>query len=123
VDNIDPAIVALALAIGYLTNVLTDVVKQVVGRSRHRRWLLPLSGLSIGIGLVWLLQVYRGAEMTGQTVAGCVLAGIVAFGMAALTNDQSKAADRTGDLGRGLPGAVFRFSADSICDRQPGARR
>ena len=94
-ENIDPAIVALALAIGFLTNVLTAVVKTVTGRSRHRRWLLPLAGLSIGIGLVWLLQVYRGVEMTGQTVAGCVLAGIVAFGMAALTNDQSKAAERS----------------------------
>lgn len=100
-ENIDPGLVALALSVGYLTNVLTDVVKRVVGRSRVRRWLLPLSGLAIGIGLVWLLQVYRGVTMTGQTAAGCILAGIVAFGLAALSNDQSRAVERREVDGRG----------------------
>lgn len=93
-ENIDPALVALALAVGYLCNILTDVIKGVVGRARVRRWLLPLSGLLIGITLVWLLQVYRGVEMSGQMVAGCILAGIVAFGLAAVSNDQSRAAER-----------------------------
>ena len=92
-DNIDPALVALALSVGYLTNVLVDVVKQMFGRSRKRRWLLPLVGLAFGIALVGLLQVYRDEPLTPKTAAGTVLAGIVAFGLAALSNDQSKAAE------------------------------
>jgi hypothetical protein len=93
VDNIDPALVALALSVGYLVNVLTDVVKGMLGRNRSRRWLLPLVGLAIGIGLVGLVQVYRAEPMTPSSIAGTVLAGIVAFGLAALSNDQSKQAE------------------------------
>lgn len=95
-DNIDPGLVALALSVGYLTNVLTDVVKQMLGRSRKRRWVLPLFGLMIGVVLVGLLQVYREEPMTTKTVAGTILAGIVAFGLAALTNDQSRKAEESG---------------------------
>lgn len=95
-DNIDPGLVALALSTGYLVNVLVDVVKQMMGRSRKRRWALPLMGLLIGIGIVALLQVYREEPPTLKTVAGTVLAGIVAFGLAALTNDQSAKAEGAG---------------------------
>lgn len=97
-DNIDPALVALALSVAYLVNVLTDVCKGMLGRSHKRRWLLPPVGIAIGIMLVGLLQVYRAAPLTPQTAAGTVLAGIVAFGLAALSNDQSKVADG-GDRG------------------------
>lgn len=100
-ENIDPAIVALALSTGFICSVLTNVVKGVVGRSRHRRWLLPIAGLAIGVGMVWLLQVYRGVPMTGQTVAGCVLAGIVAFGLAATSNDQARRVNERREDGRG----------------------
>jgi hypothetical protein len=96
VDNIDPGLVALALSTGYLVNVLTDVVKQIMGRSRRRRWALPLAGLTIGIGIVALLQIYREQPLTPKMAAGTVLAGIVAFGLAALSNDQSKSAEGKG---------------------------
>ncbi len=95
-DNIDPALVALALSVGYLVNVGVDVVKQVMGRSRKRTWALPLVGLVLGIGLVGLVQVYREEPLTAKTAAGTILAGIVAFGLAALSNDQSKTAETPG---------------------------
>jgi chromate transport protein ChrA len=96
VENIDPALVALALSTGYLVNVLTDVCKGIAGRSRRRRWLLPLAGIVIGIVLVALLQVYREQDLTPKTVAGTLLAGVVAFGLAALSNDQSRRAEGDG---------------------------
>lgn len=98
-DNIDPGLVALALSVGYLTNVLVDIVKQILGRSRKRRWVLPLAGLLIGICLVGLLQVYREEPWTVKTAAGTLLAGIVAFGLAALTNDQSAKAEEASGRG------------------------
>jgi hypothetical protein len=99
VENIDPALVALALSTGYLVNVLTDVCKSMLGRSRKRRWALPIIGLAIGIGMVGLLQVYREQPLTAKTVAGCILAGVIAFGLAALSNDQSRSAEQGGGRG------------------------
>ena len=95
-ENIDPALLALALSVGYLTNIGVDVVKQMMGRSRKRRWVLPLAGIAIGIVFVALIQVYREEPLTPKTVAGTLLAGIVAFGLAALTNDQSQKAEEGG---------------------------
>jgi hypothetical protein len=70
-----------------------------VGRSRKRRWALPIIGLAIGIGMVGLLQVYREQPLTAKTVAGCILAGVIAFGLAALSNDQSRSAEQGGGRG------------------------
>jgi uncharacterized membrane protein len=95
VDTVDPAIVALALGAVFFVNVLTDVVKKIIGRSPTRRWLLPLSGLAIGMTFVGLLQVYRGVEPSWSALALVVLAGVMAFALAAVQNDQSKSAERS----------------------------
>lgn len=95
-ENIDPALVAMALSVGYLTNIGVDVVKQMLGRSRKRRWLLPLAGIVIGIGFVALIQIYREQPLSPKTAAGAMLAGVIAFGLAAVSNDQSRRAEGDG---------------------------
>jgi heme A synthase len=98
-DTVDPAIVALALGAVFFVNVLTDVVKKIIGRHRTRRWLLPLSGMVIGMAFVGLLQVYRQVELTGSAVALTMLAGVMAFALAAAKNDQGKSAEQAGGKG------------------------
>lgn len=95
-DGIDPAVVTLAMGAVFFVNVLTDVVKRIIGRNRHRRWLLPLAGLLIGMTFVGLLQVYRQIPLTGSSVALTILAGVAAFALAAVQNDQSKVAEEAG---------------------------
>lgn len=99
-DSVDPVIITLAIGAVFFVNVLTDVVKRIIGRNRHRRWLLPLSGLSIGVAFVGLLQVYRQVPLSLSSVALTILAGVAAFALAAVQNDQSKSAERAGG-GRG----------------------
>lgn len=88
-DGIDPTIYALAAPTAFFVNAAVDVVKRVLRRSPRRDWLLPLWGTGFGIVFVGLMQVYRGAAWTLANGAGVVLAGFLAYLLAALLNDQS----------------------------------
>jgi hypothetical protein len=101
-DSIDAGLIALAVSVGFFVNGAVDIVKRIAGRSRHRRWLLPISGAVFGWTFVGLLLIYRKATFDASTVAGAILAGFLAALMAAYQNDQSKAAERPTEVdGRG----------------------
>lgn len=102
-DTIDPGILALAGAIAFFVVGAVDIVKKVAGRSRHRRWLLPIAGVLLGWTFAGLLVVYREEPLSPKTVAAVILAGMAAAILAGMKADQSQRADRTNDnnAGRG----------------------
>lgn len=92
-ENVDASLVALALSIAFFVNTGVDIVKRILGRSRKRRWALPLAGLIYGWLFAGLLLVYRQQAFTWSATAGVILVGFLACGLAVLQNDQSKNAE------------------------------
>ena len=75
-----------------------DVSKKMLGRSRRRRWALPLIGLLFSWLFVGTLQVYMRVPLTPDLVAGTFLAGLVAYTLAAVGNANGKSSrDGSGD--------------------------
>lgn len=97
-DSIDPTLLAMAVPTGFFVKGAVDIVKRVLRGSSHRDWLLPLWGTMFGWLFVGLTQVYREAPWTLSTGAGVVLAGFLAYLLAAMLNDQgARASSRRPD--------------------------
>lgn len=82
-DSIDPRILALAFAAVWFVQVGVDVVKQTLGPDVNTGRWTPVFGILIAWIVVGAQQVYQRVEATPDNIAGTLLAGIVAYYLAA----------------------------------------
>jgi hypothetical protein len=82
-EAVDPNVLALAMPAVFLVQIGVDILKDAIGPTEHRRWALPLLGVMLGWIVVGAQQVMAGLARTPELVAGVLLAGLVAYALAA----------------------------------------
>lgn len=122
-ENIDPTLMALAVSVGFFVKSAVDVVKDVLGASRRRRWLLPLCGVLLGWLFVGLVVAYQSAPEPWRTVALVLLGGFLAFFLARMAS-AGHAASRGPDDGlprasQALPSRAERERAVLVAPAEP----
>jgi hypothetical protein len=107
VDSLDPTIITTALATATIAKILVDLVRAT---QRMPAWASPLLALGFSIIAAFLLQLAGGGDVTLQTVASDIIAGILAAGTAVGTTELQK---------RGQQPGLIAITADVLDTRQP----
>lgn len=91
-ETIDPRILAMATSAAFFVQILVDILKSAISNEQHRQWALPLCGIVLSIAVVEAIQMANGVAYSPQVMAGSVLAGLLAYSLAAGGNALHKAA-------------------------------